>query len=234
MKPITISRIFHRQEERLSLVFDYDEELIEKIKNIPGRKWSKTMKCWHVPYREDYLKHFQCVLGEIRLKDTGSNIIEKPQEIKIVREQSINIRHNKEDNLLYIKVPFALKDKIKKLDGAQWHSKSKLWIAYANDENFEQIKESFSGTEIEVTITESGFTLKNTKKDTYKDLEKLSEQHKIEIEQFKKWMIQKRYSGNTVNCYYSCLTVFFRYYSIRSSRISHSTTPYSEPDNAII
>ena len=29
MKPITISRIFHRQEARLSLVFDYDEELID-------------------------------------------------------------------------------------------------------------------------------------------------------------------------------------------------------------
>jgi len=110
-------------------------------------------------------------------------------------------------------VPFALKDKIKKLDGAQWHSNSKLWIAYANDENLQQIKETFSGTDVEVKITESDFTLIKKKKDPYRDLEKLSEQHKRKIDEFKKWMIQKRYANNTVNVYYSCLTIFFRYYS---------------------
>ncbi|MCD4788796.1 MAG: tyrosine-type recombinase/integrase, partial [Bacteroidales bacterium] len=216
MKNLLVQPVLHRNEKRLKLVFDYDEELIEKIKNMPGRKWSKTMKCWHVPYREDYSEHLQSVLGEVRLKDSKGSIIEKPQEIKVEREQSINISYNKEDNLLYIKVPFALKDKIKKLDGAQWHSNSKLWIAYANDENLQQIKENFSGTDIEVSITESDFTLKKPKRNPYKDLEQLTELHKKELEQFKRWMTQKRYSDNTVNIYNSCLTIFFRYYSKKS------------------
>ena len=203
----------HCNQKRVMLYFDYDKELINKVRQLPGSKWSATNKCWYINYREDYIEHLQSVLGEVYLKNSKCNIIEKPPEIKVVGEQSINISHNKEDNLLYIKVPFALKDKIKKLDGAQWHSKSKLWIAYANDGNFQQIKESFSGTDVKVNISKGDFTLKKTKKASYKDLEKLSVQHRIEIEQFKKWMIQKRYSNNTVNIYNSCLTVFFRYYS---------------------
>ena len=206
----------HCNQKRVMLYFDYDKELINKVRQLPGSKWSTTNKCWYINYREDYIEHLQSVLGEVHLKDSKGNIIERAPEIKVDREQSINISHNKEDNLLYIKVPFALKDKIKRLDGAQWHSKSKLWIAYANDRNLLQIKESFSDTDIKVTITESSFTLRKAQRDAYKDLGQLTELHKKELEEFKRWMIQKRYANNTINIYNSCLTVFFRYYSKKS------------------
>jgi hypothetical protein len=35
-----------RQE--VLLVFGYDPE-------PPGRRWSKTLNCWHIPFRDDYL-----------------------------------------------------------------------------------------------------------------------------------------------------------------------------------
>jgi len=37
------------------LIFNFDYDLIEKIKALPGRKWSKTKNCWHIPFQEDYL-----------------------------------------------------------------------------------------------------------------------------------------------------------------------------------
>jgi len=38
----------HKEEERLFLHFKYDADLVEKIKHVPGRRWSNTYKCWHV------------------------------------------------------------------------------------------------------------------------------------------------------------------------------------------
>jgi site-specific recombinase XerD len=69
------------------------------------------------------------------------------------------------------------------------------------------------GTEIEVNITESSFSLKKTSKYPYKDLGKLTETNNKEIEGFKRWMAQKRYADNTIKIYYSCLTLFFRYFA---------------------
>ena len=37
-------------EERVVLLFDYNKEIIEKIKLIKGRKWSPEKKYWHIPF----------------------------------------------------------------------------------------------------------------------------------------------------------------------------------------
>jgi integrase/recombinase XerD len=49
MKKITVSRVVHKGQTRIALKFDYDEDLIGIIKEIPGVRWSATMSCWHIP-----------------------------------------------------------------------------------------------------------------------------------------------------------------------------------------
>lgn len=44
-----IPKIIHKREERLSIHFEYDIELINLIKKIPSYKWSQTKKCWQIP-----------------------------------------------------------------------------------------------------------------------------------------------------------------------------------------
>lgn len=213
---ITLSHFTHRGGSHIALHFDYDTALIAQVKNIEGMRWSQSNKCWYLPVREDYRAYLQSKLEDIHFKDSSANFV-KTQPKKIVKKKyRINIRHNEEDRLLYMEVPFALKDDIRKLAGARWHSKSKLWTAYANEENLQQIKDDISGTNVVVTIVKSDFTLRIKRKDVYKNLAALSEPHKKELEQFKKWMIQKRYANNTVKIYHSLLTVFFRYYSTRA------------------
>lgn len=56
--------IQHKDENRIKLVFKYDAALIAKVKNLEGRKWSQTMKCWHIPYREDYNEYLKKWLAE--------------------------------------------------------------------------------------------------------------------------------------------------------------------------
>lgn len=40
-----------RNERRIALLFDYDEDIITLVKQIEGRKWHASNKYWHIPYQ---------------------------------------------------------------------------------------------------------------------------------------------------------------------------------------
>ena len=56
IKTINMRNIMHRKQKRIALYFHFNKDLIEIIKQIPGRRWSKTKKCWHVPFDTDFLE----------------------------------------------------------------------------------------------------------------------------------------------------------------------------------
>jgi integrase/recombinase XerD len=60
---VTAEPVIHNDENRIKLVFSYDKELIEKVKKIPGARWSQTMKCWHVPDTNECLTYMQNFIG---------------------------------------------------------------------------------------------------------------------------------------------------------------------------
>ena len=45
-----ISKIMHKNEERIKVEFPVNESITIEIKKIEGAKWSATHKAWHVPY----------------------------------------------------------------------------------------------------------------------------------------------------------------------------------------
>jgi len=47
---IRISKIKHKEEERIKVDFPYNGDLAREIKKIEGSKWSATHKAWHIPY----------------------------------------------------------------------------------------------------------------------------------------------------------------------------------------
>ncbi len=47
---IKIDKVSHKGETRIGLYFDYNQELIEVVKELPGRKWSRSKKCWYVTF----------------------------------------------------------------------------------------------------------------------------------------------------------------------------------------
>ncbi|MFH2024769.1 MAG: site-specific tyrosine recombinase/integron integrase [bacterium] len=55
MKIIRTQVAMHHNRQRVLLIFDYDPVLVGKIKELPDRRWSKTLNCWHIPFRNDYL-----------------------------------------------------------------------------------------------------------------------------------------------------------------------------------
>jgi len=64
---IKSSKIHHRGEDRLKLEFSYDLSLINKVKQIPGAKWSATHKSWHVPFTASVLQDVKKLFPEIEL-----------------------------------------------------------------------------------------------------------------------------------------------------------------------
>ena len=57
MTIIYVKTVIHKNEKRIKLMFDYDAELIREVRKIPGCRWSQTMRCWHISFREDYLTY---------------------------------------------------------------------------------------------------------------------------------------------------------------------------------
>jgi len=83
-KIVTIKRMFHHDEWRYGIYFDYDRDLGDIARSIPGSVWSKTNKCWHLPAEESALKNILKAFRDAAGIDISS--IALPSEIKKSRE----------------------------------------------------------------------------------------------------------------------------------------------------
>ena len=45
---IQIERAIHREQAIIKLLFDYDVDIIAKIRSVQGARWSRSMHCWYV------------------------------------------------------------------------------------------------------------------------------------------------------------------------------------------
>ena len=48
----------HRGERRILLMFEKDSALDKQVRSLPGVRWSRTLKCWHVPDNEENRRKF--------------------------------------------------------------------------------------------------------------------------------------------------------------------------------
>ena len=46
---INIKPFEHRHQKCIGLYFDFNQDIINKVKTIEGAKWSATRKCWYIP-----------------------------------------------------------------------------------------------------------------------------------------------------------------------------------------
>ena len=73
------------------LYFDYNKELINKVRQLPGSKWSANNKAWHIPFREDYLEYLRNQLPDIEIK----------RRLPEIKTQPVNkIQHSSTQQLL--------------------------------------------------------------------------------------------------------------------------------------
>lgn len=58
MDKLTIHKIEHLGETRIACIFT-NSIVCNVVRQIPNRRWSKTRKCWHIPYSSDAWKTLQ-------------------------------------------------------------------------------------------------------------------------------------------------------------------------------
>jgi site-specific recombinase XerD len=79
-KKIFIRNLFHREEWKYGLYFDYDPDIIKLVKSIDGVAWSQTNLCWYSSKNEESLKR---ILAALRDKaDIDISAISMPSEIR--------------------------------------------------------------------------------------------------------------------------------------------------------
>jgi len=69
MKQISISPVIINGLERLKIRFYYDEEMIRRVKSIPGHVWDPSLKYWHVPNSPENLNLLKQVFGDLAVFD---------------------------------------------------------------------------------------------------------------------------------------------------------------------
>ena len=82
MKEIKVIKIVHRNETRIQLTYKYDKTIDNLVRNFPGRKWSKTLKSWHIPYSKAAVKQFseKCKANNIKTVFVKGIIKDVPPE----------------------------------------------------------------------------------------------------------------------------------------------------------
>ena len=70
-KQIIVKGLHHRGQNCLGLYFDYDKDLVELAKKLPGCKWSNTHKCWYLENKPTNLKEIFKVFKNKAWVDTS-------------------------------------------------------------------------------------------------------------------------------------------------------------------
>ena len=233
---IFLSKIEHRGQPRIQILFDKDHTLISKIKSIEGRKWSQTKRCWHLPYSTDSLQQLKIVFGEENLilpkKKIGLQTQQKvnfveyylgnEKRLKVVGEKIII--QEKNQHWLNVYVPSDKKGWvkiIKSINGRKWNIEKICWeIPYVKD-NFKLLWKQIGKKKIELNFkikknipNKSNYT-KTSKRDWQKTNSqkfKLNEFQKNAIIKFEEKLILENKAWRTRKTYKGLFTSFILFY----------------------
>jgi integrase/recombinase XerD len=72
---IEIKKIRHREQDYLGIFFPYDAEMIQRVKSLPDRQYSSTLKCWYLPYSKAHFDAFLQICDSAH--DLSFSLLEK-------------------------------------------------------------------------------------------------------------------------------------------------------------
>jgi integrase/recombinase XerD len=225
--------IVHNDQLRIKLDFPYDVNISNKIKQISGAAWSKTHKAWHIPHTDEAIDELKVQFQEIEAiaikTENKINTIQtkldeeyageltpktKPKvtSVEIVIEgKQIQLKLQKDE----VDIQF-----IRTFQYVRWNKTDYHWIIPNYGKNLELLQNYFGEriTHLEFKLAPKPPDISGLK--TLKPvlvLPGLSEENIREIESFRQWMNQKRYSESTVDTYVMAIGIFLRFIKPKTS-----------------
>lgn len=115
------SKIQHRSEIRIRVDFEYNAELVSKLRQIADARWSKTMGAWHIPYTKEAFAQLKQLFPDVEYEKSASkdnseqrdNITELNGTVLTDKSRKSDLTLNRKDanqevtNTIYTKVATA-------------------------------------------------------------------------------------------------------------------------------
>lgn len=144
-----LSKIFHRDEFRIKIAFDYDDTVVAQLRQIIEMRWSQTHKAWHAPYnKEVFDKILKAFPNAIYEKKENSSYIEKPPtntQTPGLPEPTGFIKIIVLPKNIHIFLPKNTEDitYIRGIQYSRWHKTQYCWVVPNFGQNLENIKNYF-------------------------------------------------------------------------------------------
>ncbi|RKX18349.1 MAG: hypothetical protein DRP35_09420, partial [Candidatus Zixiibacteriota bacterium] len=138
---VKFKRIIHQKENRIAIIFPFDNKIANQVKSIEGRRWSTTKKVWHVPDNKETIAKLKVLFPESFTKKEKTKPL--PQKRKVnnlgkvyvfISRQHIIIQLNKKDEDIYF---------LKTLTKCHWDNNNKRWIVSNDEETRKNLKQYF-------------------------------------------------------------------------------------------
>jgi len=72
---VNLNMVKHREEIRLKIRFPYDAEAGERVKLLKDRRWSQTMRAWHLPFDKDSVDALSNIFQHLEFNDEESRAL---------------------------------------------------------------------------------------------------------------------------------------------------------------
>lgn len=212
---VKIEKIHHRGSYRIAIKIPYQNEYIQKVKQIKGHRWSQTKKCWHIPYDNDSFRALKHAFGEVLEYPTT-------QASRTTATTSDNILtvNQTDEGLLKIVIPSTKEtwlQIIKAIPGRKWHPEEQYWTLPNTTTTIRQLKHHLAD--------HLAFKLPNPPFNSSTPTSTSSSGNKAELKQetitpqtealnaLEEQLLYERRAPSTVKAYLSCARKLFYYYS---------------------
>ncbi len=228
------AKIVHHGEPRIKLEFLFNQEETDKIRQIQGAIWSKSLGAWHVPYSSEAYKQLVRFFPAIEIPKSPrieksqftndsplSSITRtaKPPKPGIAKDEIVLEVSGKS---IVVKMPKNETDIqfVRTFKYVRWDNTLFRWVIPNYGNNLELIRNYFNTriSRIEKKLLEQPKEMSsfNTNQ-IISELPTLDSKSHHEVEKFKHWMEQKRYSDSSVKTYVGAITIFLRFIQPKTS-----------------
>jgi len=214
---IKISRIKHREQDRILLQFPFDNEIVKLVRQIDGATWSQTRKSWHIPFTSDAISRFSMLFPEVPIHELGiKEITENKNDTPAVIE-STDISMEVHGKKIIVRLPEDEKDSrfLSTIKFSKWNTIFSCWEIPNFRDNIGLLKEYFGNRLVNFEVKETFQPVKQIFVENNRapkpDRRELDKEIIIHIDNLIQWMEHKRYSPSTIDSYSEAVQLFLSF-----------------------
>ncbi len=223
-----VQLIHHKSQSRIRVDVPNDPQATRVVRQIPGRAWSQSLRCWHIPAtKQAYQALFAHFDIEVKKSDQDWGFIfQVPEAQTPINSQDLVKLELLNPEWLKIDVPYFRRDwqvAIKSISGRRWQVKGKYWSVPYVQESIQRLQEFFGKklcipfelrTDIPARYIHPNYSKDSPKRVVRKNKLlhlRLNDVQKEAMVQLEERLLLKRYSWMTVKSYKSGFRQFLVY-----------------------